>query len=123
MIIRDSVNSAVFNHRMAMGRFENILQSEPYNILQKSEVTLVHHQKLLQLHNNLLLKKSATMLENIEHKVKILDPKAILMRGFTITRHEGKAIKPGFVPTDGLAIETENLNGKFKSIITENQSS
>ena len=119
--IRDSVNSAVFNHRMAMGRFENILQSEPYNILQKNEVTLVQHQKLLHLHNNLLLKNSTTLLKNIEHKVKILDPKAILMRGFTITRHEGKAIQPGFVPKDGLTIETENLNGKFKSIISKNQ--
>lgn len=121
MTIRDSVNSAVFNHRMAMGRFENILQSEPHNILQKNEVALAQHQKLLQLHNNLLLKKSNTQLENIEHKVKILDPKAILMRGFTITRHEGKAIQPGFVPKEGIIIETENLNGTFKSIISKNQ--
>lgn len=120
MTIRDSVNSAVFNHRMAMGRVENILQSEPARILQKNEYTLAQHQKLLQLHNTLLLKKSTTMLENLEHKVKILDPKAILMRGFTITRHEGKAIKPGFVPKAGLTIETENMNGKFKSILTEN---
>ena len=121
LTIRDSVNSAVFNHRMAMGRFENILQSEPARILQNNEVTLAQHQKLLQLHNTLLFKKNTTLLENLEHKVKILDPKAILMRGFTITRHEGKAIKPGFIPKDGLIIETENLNGKFKSILTENQ--
>ena len=121
MTIRDSVNSAVFNHRMALGRFENILHSEPSRILQNNQVTLAQHQKLLQLHNNLLFKKNTTLLENLEHKVKILDPKAILMRGFTITRHEGKAIKPGFVPKDGLIIETENLNGKFKSILTENQ--
>lgn len=120
MIIRDSVNSAVFNHRMAMGRFENILQAEPSRALQQHKISLFQHQKLLQLHNNLLLIKNSTLLENIEHKVKILDPKAVLKRGFTITRHEGKAIPPGFVPEDGLAIETEHFNGKFKSIITKN---
>lgn len=119
IIIRDSVNSAVFNHRIALGRYENTLQSAPYRIVQQHEVNLMQHQKLLCLHNNLLLKKSITLLENIEHKVKILDPKEVIKRGFTITRQAGKPIPPGFVPEEGLAIETEHLNGEFISIITK----
>lgn len=118
-VIRDSVNSSVFNHRMALGRFENALQSEPYRIVQQHQINLLQHQKLLQLHNNLLLKKNNTLLENLEHKVKILDPQSVIKRGFTITRHAGKPIPPGFVPEEGLAIETEHLNGKFTSIITK----
>jgi exodeoxyribonuclease VII large subunit len=119
LIIRDSVNSAVFNHRMALGRFENILQATPSSALQQHKLTILQHQKLLLLHQNLLLKKNNILLENLEHKIKILDPKSVLKRGFTITRHEGKTIPPGFVPEDGLAIETEHFNGKFKSIITK----
>ncbi|MBW6490402.1 MAG: exodeoxyribonuclease VII large subunit [Lentimicrobium sp.] len=119
-LMRDQVIASVFNHRIALSRYENSLQYNPARLLFKFDDNVTEQTKLLDFHSKLHLQKQTTTIDNFNQKVKILDPVAILKRGFSITRYRGKALQKGFIPEKGEMIETENLTGKFKSIITEN---
>ena len=58
-------------------------------------------------------------LQQIEEKVKLLDPLQVLKRGYSITRVEGKAVKSSTNLAVGTEIETELFEGTFKSKITK----
>lgn len=119
-LIRDLVVAAVFNHRIAMSRYENSLQYNPARLLVKYGENIAEQKKMLHLHYQLQHQKQTTAIDNFDQKVRILDPEAVLKRGFSITRYQGKALQKGFIPGKGEMIETENISGIFKSIITEN---
>lgn len=117
--IRESVNAAVFNHRVALSRYETSLMFQPRQLLGGSRVLLENRIKMLVLQKNLLIQRWAGSLDNTERNVRLLDPVNVLKRGFTITRSDGKALKPGFLPKAGSPVETETLNEIIKSIVTE----
>ncbi|KAF0201106.1 MAG: exodeoxyribonuclease VII large subunit [Bacteroidetes bacterium] len=121
MSIRDSVNAAVFNHRIALSRYETTTQSGPGRIIAQFANILKEKEKLLMFHNGHLFKKHSTSIDHIENKVRLLDPVNVLKRGFSITRFNGKALVPGINPAAGDKLETETLTGKIHSIVTENQ--
>ena len=77
---------------------------------------------MLGFHKNHLLIGHQNNLDGIGQHVQLLDPVNVLKRGFTITRHNGVALKSGFVPEPGSLLETETVNEKISSIITETKS-
>lgn len=56
--------------------------------------------------------------ELLEQKLKSLDPQLILQRGYSITLHNGKAVKDASTLQAGDEIETRLRNGKIKSKVT-----
>ncbi|MCH8553926.1 MAG: exodeoxyribonuclease VII large subunit [Schleiferiaceae bacterium] len=58
-------------------------------------------------------------LQQMDDKVKLLDPLQVLKRGYSITRVEGKAVKSATALAIGTEIETELFEGTFTSKITE----
>ena len=57
-------------------------------------------------------------LEIIEEKTRMLDPTLLLKRGYSITLHNGKAVKDAQALKPGDEIETRLSEGTIKSIIT-----
>jgi len=117
--IRESVNVAVFNHRIALSRYETSLMVQPSRLLGGSRSLLDDKLKMLAFHYLHLMKDHTGLVENAERSVLLLDPVNVLKRGFTITRYGGKALKPGSSPAPGATVETETLSEIISSTVTE----
>ncbi|MHC1776669.1 MAG: exodeoxyribonuclease VII large subunit [Lentimicrobium sp.] len=117
--IRESVSVAVFNHRIALSRFETALMVHPGQLLGNRKTLLQNQVKMLGFHNTHLIDRHSGTLDGMGEKVQLLDPVNVLKRGFTITRYKGKAITFGFDPEPGAIIETETVNEKISSFFTE----
>ncbi|WP_437919310.1 exodeoxyribonuclease VII large subunit [Sphingobacterium sp. LRF_L2] len=80
-----------------------------------------HHLNTMQNHLTLfskqLLKDQSLNLENVQRLIKLADPKALLSRGFSITRANGEAIIDGSNLKSGDEIETTFFNGVVRSHI------
>ncbi|NTW26039.1 MAG: exodeoxyribonuclease VII large subunit [Lentimicrobium sp.] len=117
--IRESVNIAVFNHRIALSRYETAVALHPDQLLSDRSNILENIAKMLVFHNRHMLSKQLTFVDGIEQRVRLLDPVNVLKRGFTITRYHGKSISRNFKPEPGSVIETETVDEKLISVFTE----
>ena len=75
------------------------------------------NQKLSLLRNSsqLILRKQAHGLENMEQKIQMLSPSNILKRGYSITRQQGKVIYDADQLQPDMLLETELFHGKITS--------
>lgn len=117
--VRDLVNMAVFNHRIALSRYETALSAYPSRLLETGASKLNNAVSFLSLHRKHLLKHQADRLSLLGNQVQMLDPVNVLRRGFTITRIHGKAIDTDLLPEAGTEIETETFNERIYSKFTE----
>ncbi len=115
--IRDNVNATVFNHRIALSRYETGISTGPARILMQSDAKIAEIQRMVQVHKNHFIKQQIDQLNHTEGKVKLLDPVNVLKRGFSITRLNGKALKGNAKPAAGDELETETLSGKIFSTV------
>ena len=76
------------------------------------------HDKILIL-TKASLAQSSRKINTIEEKLKLLNPKNILKRGYSITLKDGKPVIDKALLTVGDEIETIVLNGKVKSKVSE----
>ena len=56
-------------------------------------------------------------LDMLQQRCKSLDPQLLLSRGYSITLHQGRAVRHASELKTGDEIETRVENGTFKSII------
>jgi len=117
--IRESVSIAVFNHRIALSRYESGIAMHPAQLLAQSVNRMQNAAKMLIFHNRHLLNNQLTFVDGIDQQIRLLDPVNVLKRGFTITRHNGKSIPRNFNPEPGSVIETETVDEKIFSVFTE----
>lgn len=120
--IRESVNAAVFNHRIALSRYETALVVHPGQLLGNNRTLLQSQLKMLGFHTGHMLNRHLNTLETNGQKVQLLDPVNVLKRGFTITRYKGKTVTFDFNPEPGTLLETETINEKIYSVFTEKKS-
>lgn len=85
----------------------NTLESQRQNIALKTEQ--------LSRQSTLALNNCSSRLQNLTQLIHILDPKNILKRGFSITLHQGKAIKSAENITPGTTLTTILANGTIMS--------
>ena len=60
------------------------------------------------------------LIELIEEKAKALDPTLLLQRGYSITLHQGKAVKDAKTLVPGDEMETRLANGIIHSKVITN---
>lgn len=84
-------------------------------ILANQTHRLLTAQTHLQLFSKQLLKDKLTDLQGLSRLIKLADPKQLMMRGFSITRVNGKAITDENELTNGDEIETLLFNGSVHS--------
>ena len=63
------------------------------------------------------LKRNNEIINHLNEKIILLDPVNTLMRGYSITRLNGKALTNASVLVSGMLLETQLANGKFKSTV------
>jgi exodeoxyribonuclease VII large subunit len=122
LVVREATNVAVFNHRIALSRYESGLTMRPAQILGSHRATLLEQQKMLGLTTRYLVSNQLKEIGTVDSRVKLLDPVGVLKRGFTITRLKGRGIAPGNLPDPGDLLETESASGKFISVVSEKKS-
>jgi exodeoxyribonuclease VII large subunit len=94
----------------------------PNQLIVNQNIALSDKIKMLGFHKIHLLIRHQNYLDGIGQHVQLLDPVNVLKRGFTITRHNGVALKAGLVPEPGSVLETETVNERISSIVTETKS-
>lgn len=122
LVVREATNVAVFNHRIALSRYESGLTMRPAQILGSHRATLLEQQKMLGLTTRYFVSNQLKEIGTVDSRVKLLDPVGVLKRGFTITRLKGRGIAPGNLPDPGDLLETESASGKFISVVSEKKS-
>ena len=66
-------------------------------------------------------KNAAKELANLEGRVRLLDPRKILARGWSITRHRGKVVRDPSAVAAGDELVTTVAEGELHSTVQENQ--
>ena len=122
LVIREATNVAVFNHRIALSRYESGLTMRPAQILGTHRAKLLEQQKMLGLTIRYFVSNQLKEIGTVDTRVQLLDPAGVLKRGFTITRLKGRGIAPGNMPEPGDLLETESAPGKFISVVSETKS-
>jgi len=87
------------------------------SLTEKSKQFLVQAQTLLTLHSKNILSQAENELESIKDKMKMLDPKNVMKRGFSLTLKQGKAVKDAALLQPGDKITTVFYKGEAESTI------
>ncbi|WP_159517687.1 exodeoxyribonuclease VII large subunit [Sunxiuqinia indica] len=80
---------------------------------------LTQSQELFKIRLKNTLKEEENKLTNFEGQVRLMDPKSVLKRGYSLTYSGGHLIKSTKQLSDGDEIETQLSDGKVKSKITK----
>lgn len=80
----------------------------------------VHHQvRSLEASSAAFIKDSHQTLTALDNAVRIMDPQQVLNRGYSITIHQGKAVRDASKLQPGAEVETRVADGAFTSIVNE----
>ena len=82
---------------------------------QEARIDTIGNRIPMVLSKSLMEKRH--LLEMMEEKTKSLDPALLLRRGYSITLHQGKAVKDASTLTPGDEIETRLANGLIHSTV------
>ncbi len=85
--------------------------------IKEQTVILKQLQDSFFIQSKLRAKQEKLQLDNLEKNLRNLDPVNILKRGFSITRHNGKAVTDIAELERGQEIETQVYKGKITSVI------
>jgi len=102
-------------------RLDNLNNSITRHVQQKilnSQLSIVNLENRLPLLTERRITFEKHRLQLMEEKLKALDPTLLLARGYSITLHNGKAVKDATTLTTGDDIETRLANGTIHSIVT-----
>lgn len=102
----DTVQNRLRNRlRLAWNQCENSLQGYAVNVRRQCEIRLERDRHLLEL---------------ADTKVRYVDPRKVLERGYSITRLNGKAVRSLTEVKDGDVLETFVADGKLTSVVKGN---
>ncbi|HOI87149.1 MAG TPA: exodeoxyribonuclease VII large subunit [Lentimicrobium sp.] len=121
LAIRDVTTASVFNHRIALSRYEISIATQPAILISRSKLFLRDHVKLSAAYLRHYRNSQQLRVDNLDARVQLLDPRHVLKRGFSITRYNGKALGHDALPEAGTTIETETAEGLISSIVTESK--
>jgi exodeoxyribonuclease VII large subunit len=97
------------------------LFSQMLSTMQQKMITQQNHIEAIESRIPMVISRSIMekrhLLEIMEEKTKSLDPTLLLQRGYSITLHQGKAVKDASALTPGDEIETRLANGIIHSKI------
>jgi len=93
------------------------LRFKPIEKMRHEQSSLANFGKMLAMHLRQFLKNESGKLATFEAKVKLLEPRNVLRRGYSITYHNGKAVRDAAAVKPSDIITTELLHGKIKSRI------
>ena len=84
---------------------------------QEAKIDTINQRIPMLLERRLLAENHRLQL--MEEKLKALDPQLLLKRGYSITLHNGRAVKDATALKAGDEIETRLANGAIHSVVTQ----
>jgi exodeoxyribonuclease VII large subunit len=99
------------------------IKKYPFELLQDKEQRIIEVTGKIQKQTTAFLDAQKISILNLEKTVSILDPINILRRGFTITLHNGKAIKQSSEVNIGDTVTTVLADGQIVSTVTDSKKS
>jgi exodeoxyribonuclease VII large subunit len=106
-------NNEVINGTM------NELRMSGLRLIKNQQLELGRANEILSLGSKRVIEKSQKELDNIQGMVRLLDPKNVLKRGFSISTFKGKTIKPEMKIKVGDTIETTTFEYKLTTVIKD----
>lgn len=138
--ILQAVTDRISGCQSQIAYFEGLLPIAPVNLLERAKAHLEkatlttagigsrritpelsrldHHLELLQLAGKNAISRSLQQLDSREQLIRALSPEAILLRGYSITRINGRAINSATQVTKGDLIDTTLADGTISSVVT-----
>lgn len=93
------------------------LRFKPVEKIKNQRMALLNFRKMVELQGKLCLKNESGKLTALETKVRLLEPRNVLKRGYSITFHNGKIVKDAGDLKKSDLIQTELYRGKLESRI------
>lgn len=115
--LRTGTISAIKAPSFRLREYEGKLYHRSKWILWTKYKNIDEHIKSLRIHVKHILSKSSDSLRSIDAQVKLLNPKNVLNRGYSITLFNGKALKDVSSIKKGDIIDTVLFKGNIKSVI------
>lgn len=112
-LARDRIN----NDSEIINQINQFLAQKVQFTLQKEQNELLHIQQLLKIQSRNLIQQENSKLENFSKVLNLLNPNAILKRGYSITYINGKPVDSQKSLKEGDIIQTQFHDGKTDSKI------
>lgn len=104
----EQLNAAVFG-----------LKTESKNSLKEYFIELDRFQNSLLTYSRTQLEKENRELDHLRGLVRLLDPKQVLKRGFSITTHNGVSVNKDMKMKEGILLQVQTYDFMIKTIIQE----
>lgn len=110
---KNEAKTLIVRHREAIGSAEKNTKIIAERTLRQQQELVEDLLKMLPHTSAKATEKNKRDLENLEKIVRLLDPKNVLKRGYSITTYEGKTIHSGMSITPGTQIQITTMEEYF----------
>ncbi|MDX2360700.1 MAG: exodeoxyribonuclease VII large subunit [Crocinitomicaceae bacterium] len=90
--LKSSVHDSLHHRRERLGRIAQQSTGATKIVFQKHHSLLDQTLRELPIHGKTILKDARVNLENIEQSIRLMNPKNVLLRGYSITTINGKSV-------------------------------
>jgi exodeoxyribonuclease VII large subunit len=105
---REQLNAAVF-----------ALRTESKNCLKEHFIELDRFQDSIQSHSKSQLEKENRELDHLTGMVRLLDPKQVLKRGFSITTYNGVTVNKDMEMKEGIVLQVQTFDFIIQTLAKE----
>lgn len=117
--LKSNTDSLIYDNRGELANYKFSVTQLVNAIFDEKKNSLHHSEIALNVCVSNLFVKNNFKISSLVDKVKLLEPKNILKRGYSITTHKGKAVLNGNEIEPGDELETYIYDGKITSSVTK----
>lgn len=115
--IHHQVQELIHDNSKALSNTSQFVRAECRRILDGQSLMLDFIEKELPAATRSQLRNCDACLENLSSQVSLLDPKAVLRRGFSMVMKDGKVVRNASQLVSGDEIETSFIDGTIRSTV------
>lgn len=115
--LEKSVRHLIHGYQKDLHYLGHQVKEQSLHLIQRKNINLSHSLKELTFHASHRLKSEHLSLDNASQKIKLLDPRVLLQRGYSLTFCKGELIKDNTQVNDGDTLETRVALGNIYSIV------
>jgi exodeoxyribonuclease VII large subunit len=118
---KNALNNLNFNINN-LQNVSKLFEIHTLNLLRHQSSVLNQQKFQLDINARHIFENQSRQLDFLHQKLKLLDPKQTLKRGFSITKLNGKAIFDSKIIKNGDLINTQFYKGEIESTVNKNKS-
>ena len=99
--------------------YEQFMTQQVNHLIHKGKMDVNHLENLLNIQVNHTIQQQDVLLDNYANVLQLLDPKAILQRGYSITYLDGRPVNSSKTLKKGDVLSTEFVDGVVRSVVED----